>query len=55
MPHFFKQVNSQDLESVKRTDQEIHAIVSYLFDRSESFKMEKMQIHIIASLITWLF
>ena len=43
MPHFFKQVNSQDLESVKRTDQEIHAIVSYLFDRSESFKMEKMQ------------
>ena len=39
MPHFFKQVNSQDLESVKRTDQEIHAIVSYLFDRSESFKM----------------
>jgi len=42
MPHFFNQVNSDDPESVKRTDQEIHAIVSYLFNRSGKFKMDRL-------------
>ena len=42
MPHFFKQLNSQDSESLIRTDQEIHAIVTYLFNRSTEFKMERL-------------
>ncbi|MEA1881931.1 MAG: c-type cytochrome [Candidatus Marinimicrobia bacterium] len=42
MPHFFKQVNNNDPESIKRSDQEIHTIVSYLFNRSEKFKMERL-------------
>ena len=42
MPHFFKQINNNDPESIKRSNQEIHAIVSYLFDRSEKFKMDRL-------------
>ena len=42
MPHFFKQINNDDPISVKRTDQEVHAIVSYLFDKSKSFKMDRL-------------
>ncbi|MBC8346117.1 MAG: c-type cytochrome [Candidatus Marinimicrobia bacterium] len=42
MPHFFKQINNGDSKSVKRTNQEVHAIVSYLFDRSELFKMDRL-------------
>ena len=42
MPHFFNQLNSQDSQSLIRKDQEIHAIVNYLFNRSTEFKMERL-------------
>ena len=42
MPHFFKQINSNNEESIKRTNQEIHAIVTFLFNQSESYKMDRV-------------
>jgi len=40
MPSFFGQSNSNDPESQKRSQQEIQAIVSYLFTKSSSFNLE---------------
>lgn len=42
MPHFFNQINSSDEASIKRTNQEIRAIVHYLFKNSESYEMENI-------------
>lgn len=42
MPHFFKQLNTNDEESVKRTNQEIHAIVHFLFNQSEPYQMKEI-------------
>lgn len=42
MPHFFNQVNNDDPESVERSEQEIHAMVEYLFDRSEDYTMDRL-------------
>jgi len=42
MPHFFNQINSNDEASIKRTHQEIRAIVHFLFKNSEPFDMEKI-------------
>ena len=42
MPHFFNQINSNDKASIKRTHQEIRAIVHYLFENSETYEMEKI-------------
>ncbi len=39
MPRFFRQFNTSDEKSIKRTDQEIHAIVHYLFKNSAKFEM----------------
>ena len=39
MPSFFNQSNSRDPESLKRSQQEIHAIVAYLFKNSQEFEM----------------
>jgi len=44
MPHFFNQINTNDESSLKRSNQEIHAIVHYLFENSESYKMNKVPI-----------
>ena len=43
MPKFFAQSNSSDPEYVKRTDQEIHAIVRYLFSNSDAFEMNSVK------------
>jgi len=43
MPHFFNQINSNDEASKKRTNQEIHSIVHYLFENSEIYEMEKIR------------
>ncbi len=40
MPSFFNQSNTSDPDSKKRTEQEIHAIVHYLFGTSEPFEMD---------------
>ena len=40
MPSFFNQSNTSDEVSQKRTDQEIHAIVHYLFKNSVDFKSD---------------
>lgn len=42
MPHFFNQINTRDTSSINRSNQEIHAIVEYLFDQSDSYNMEKI-------------
>ena len=42
MPHFFNQINTNDKASIKRSNQEIHAIVHYLFENSELYEMEKV-------------
>jgi mono/diheme cytochrome c family protein len=39
MPAFFHQSNNNDPESVKRSQQEIHAIVHYLYHQSEKFDL----------------
>lgn len=39
MPKFFRQFNTSDEASIKRTDQEIHAIVDYLFKKSGEFEL----------------
>lgn len=41
MPSYFNQSNNSDPESVTRSQQEIHAMVEYLFSKSEKFTMEK--------------
>ena len=40
MPRFFNQPNNNDAESQKRSKQEIHSIVYYLFEHSTDFKMD---------------
>lgn len=42
MPHFFGTTNNNDEKSIRRTDQEIHAITAYLFDQSESYAMANL-------------
>jgi cbb3-type cytochrome oxidase cytochrome c subunit len=42
MPAFFHQSNTSDPQSVKRNQQEMHALVHYLFNQSGAFAMEKM-------------
>lgn len=42
MPSFFNPSNTSDPESMARANQEIHAIVSYLFSESEEFRMNNM-------------
>lgn len=37
MPAFFDQSNTSDPESLKRNDQEIHAIVAYLFAKNQEY------------------
>jgi len=44
MPRFFRQFNTSDEASVKRTDQEIHAIVHYLFKQSGTFDMQRIPV-----------
>ncbi len=43
MPRFFGQSNNSDTEYVKRTDQEIQAIVHYLFGNSSAFEMNSVE------------
>ena len=43
MPKFFGQSNSSEPEFVKRTDQEIQAIVHYLFSNSDAFEMNSVR------------
>jgi cbb3-type cytochrome oxidase cytochrome c subunit len=43
MPKFFGQSNNGDPESIKRTDQEIQAIVHYLFSNSNDFEMNSVK------------
>ncbi len=38
MPHFFGQKNNRSPEDVARTDVEIHAILEYLYEKSEPFE-----------------
>lgn len=42
MPAFFNQSNNSDPVSKKRSEQEIHAIVHYLFDNSAPFETQKI-------------
>ncbi len=42
MPSFFGQSNTSDPESLQRTQQEIHAIVYYLFAKSSPFPLKTM-------------
>ncbi len=42
MPAFFNQSNNNDAASVKRSRQEIHAMVEYLFKNSEAFKLKNI-------------
>ncbi len=42
MPSFFNQSNTNDPESMERTNQEIHAIVHYLFEMSQEFTLTSM-------------
>ncbi len=42
MPSFFNQSNSNDAESLARSEQEIHAIVQYLFEKSTEFSLGNM-------------
>ncbi len=41
MPEFFHQSNNSDHESQKRVEQEIHAMVAYLFKNSTEYKMDQ--------------
>ena len=40
MPRFFNQPNNNDPDSQKRSEQEIHSIVHYLFEHSTDFRMD---------------
>lgn len=42
MPAFFNQSNNSDPVSKKRSEQEIHAIVHYLFENTEPFEQKKI-------------
>ena len=42
MPAFFNQSNTSDPQSVRRNQQEIHAIVHYLFNQGGEFALERM-------------
>jgi len=42
MPDFFNQSNTNDPESLRRGQQEIHAIVHYLFENSHDFEIQDM-------------
>jgi cytochrome c2 len=42
MPAFFGQYNNSDPADVQRTDQEIHAIVHYLFEKSQPFELKAL-------------
>lgn len=44
MPAFFNQTNTSDPESVRRSKQEIHAIVEYLFQQSAPYELEKLPV-----------
>ena len=44
MPSFFNQSNTSDPESRKRTQQEILAVIHYLFDKSEAFEMQQIPV-----------
>ncbi len=44
MPHFFGQPNNNDPESSLRTEQEIHAMVQYLFNNSVTSGMDKIPV-----------
>lgn len=41
MPHFFNVTNNSDPESVQRAEQEIHSITAYLFNQSETYRMDE--------------
>jgi len=41
MPTFFNQSNNSDALTLKRTDQEIHTMVHFLYDKSEEFTLNK--------------
>jgi len=43
MPSFFNQSNNNDPASAKRSQQEIHLIVAYLFSKSSVFSVEPLQ------------
>lgn len=42
MPTYFNQSNNSDLVSAARSDQEIHALVKFLFSISEDYKLEDL-------------
>ncbi len=42
MPEFFHQSNNNDPESIARGEQEIHAMVDYLFKNSQEFKLSEV-------------
>lgn len=42
MPSYFNQSNNSDSESALRTQQEIHAMVHYLFSKSSGYHLDKM-------------
>jgi len=44
MPSFFNQSNNSDDAAVKRTEQEIHAMVHFLYEKSESYDLGKKKI-----------
>ena len=44
MPAYFGQSNNSDPESVARSDQEVHAIVSYLFANSTAYEMKRIPV-----------
>lgn len=44
MPSFFGQSNNNDEMSLRRGQQEIHAIVHYLFEKSSKFEMEEVPV-----------
>lgn len=44
MPSFFHQDNNSDPESIKRSQQEIHAILQYLYAKSEDFKLTPLPV-----------
>ena len=42
MPHFFNMTNNSDPNSVNRAEQEIHSMTAYLFNNSETYRMDKL-------------
>lgn len=42
MPEFFNQSNNNDLQAKKRVEQEIHAMVHFLFKQSQEYKIETL-------------